>query len=260
MNNKKQSDNYHSPNNTGRIKYINHSNITKENSSDNDIENSNLEKEKEFTSQSQNNNIVEKEFRRHTIEYIKVLGLYNKQPKEQTIHLKDIMQEFNIPKEIIEGNKNYIFDSHINLDEVNSNLEHSNESKEEKVNFDNDIQPPPSLSHEMKIVLYLSKPKLIAFNGKLSLFYISPIPVDKNIGYYIVIKNPQDMKVIFKIKIIELITCIKKNEKTLYLQNFGTKILSKNNNEMTFKSGEDCSLVHKGITFLMSNKEEDIFY
>ena len=256
-NNKIQSDNEPSENTMGRRKYINNSNVIKEFSSDNDMDNSDLDNENNYISKVQNIKMPNKEIRRFTIEYIKVLGLYKKGKKDQALQPKEIMEEFSIPKELIEGKKK---DNEINFLVGNSESGSAEENKDEQIDFDNDIQPPPSLNHEMKIVIYLSKPKVIAFNGKLSLFYISPIPVDKNSGYNIVIKNPQDMKVIFKIKIMEIITCTRKNEKTLYLQNFGTKILSKSNNELTFKNEEECSLVHQGITFLMNNKEDDIFY
>ena len=263
-NNNKISIGINQGDNKGTRNYINNSNIIKENSSDNDLDNSNLEKEKEkeeeknFVPSSSSVNISEKEFRRFTLEYIKVLSIFKKGKKGQEININEILDEYNIPKELIEEKKIEV-ENNINVYD-NSDLDSMNENKEDKIDFDNDIQPLPSLNHEMKIVIYLSKPKIIGFNGKLGLFYISPTPVDKNNGYNIVVKNPEDMKVIFKIKIIELITCIRKNEKTLYLQNFGTKILSKTNNEMTFKSAEDCSLVHQGITFLMNNKEDDSFY
>lgn len=261
-NNNKISIGINQGDNKGARNYINNSNIINENSSDNDLENSNLEKEKEeekkFVPSSSNVNISEKEFRRFTLEYIKVLSIFKKGKKGQEININEILDEYNIPKELIEEKKIEV-ENNINVYD-NSDLDSMNENKEDKIDFDNDIQPLPSLNHEMKIVIYLSKPKIIGFNGKLGLFYISPTPVDKNNGYNIVVKNPEDMKVIFKIKIIELITCIRKNEKTLYLQNFGTKILSKTNNEMTFKSAEDCFLVHQGITFLMNNKEDDTFY
>ncbi len=263
-NNNKISIGINQGDNKGARNYINNSNIINENSSDNDLDNSNLEKEKEkeeeknFVPSSSNVNISEKEFRRFTLEYIKVLSIFKKGKKGQEININEILDEYNIPKELIEEKKIEV-ENNINVYD-NSDLDSMNENKEDKIDFDNDIQPLPSLNHEMKIVIYLSKPKIIGFNGKLGLFYISPTPVDKNNGYNIVVKNPEDMKVIFKIKIIELITCIRKNEKTLYLQNFGTKILSKTNNEMTFKSGEDCFLVHQGITFLMNNKEDDTFY
>jgi len=240
---------------TGTRNYINNSNIINENSSDNDIEISNLEKEKDIPQSS--NNLSEKELRRFTLEYIKVLGIYEKKKIGQEIKIKEIMEEYEIPKEIFEEKKNEI------INQENSDLDSINENKEcniENIDFDNDIQPTPSLSHEMKIVIYLSKPQIIGFNGKLGLFYISPTQMGKDGGYNIIVKNPENMQVIFKIKIIELITCVRKNEKTIYIQNFGTKVLSKTNHEITFKNGEDCSLVYQGIVYLMNNKEDDAFY
>ena len=68
-----------------------------------------------------------------------------------------------------------------------------NENKEENIDFNNDIQPTPSLNHEMKIVIYLSKSKIIIFDGKLGLFYISPTQIGKDGGYNIIVKNPENM-------------------------------------------------------------------
>ena len=45
----------------------------------------------------------------------------------------------------------------------------------------------------MKIVIYLSKSKIIIFDGKLGLFYISPTQIGKDGGYNIIVKNPENM-------------------------------------------------------------------
>ena len=45
----------------------------------------------------------------------------------------------------------------------------------------------------MKIVIYLSKSKIIIFDGKLELFYISPTQIGKDGGYNIIVKNPENM-------------------------------------------------------------------
>ena len=235
--------------------YIDNEKIINENSSDNDVENS--EKEIEVFAKTSKNNINEKEIRRFTIEYIKVIGIYEKGNKGQEININDILEEYEIPKEIIEEKKEGN-DSILNNE--NFEIYSNNDIKEENNDFDNDIQPIPHLNHEMKIIIYLSKPKIIGFDGKLGLFYISPIPLGKDGGFNIIIKNPENMKIIYKIKIIEIITCTRRGEKSIYLQNFGTKILTKTSHEMTFRKGEDCSLVYQGIIYLMNNKEDDIFY
>lgn len=227
---------------------INNSNIISEFSSDNDIENSNLDKE---IPQKETNEITEKELRRFTLEYIKVLGIFEKGMKGKKINITEIMEEYEIPNKVIEEKK-AIEPDLIQNSEIND--------KEEKIDFDNDIQPLPTMNYDMKIIIYLSKPKIIGFDGKLGLFYVTPSPVEKGTGYSIVVKNPENMKIIFKIKILEIITCVRKGEKSLYLQNFGTKVLSKANHELIFKNGEECSLVHQGIFYLMNNKDDDIFY
>ena len=242
--------------NMGTRHYINNSNIINENSSDNDIDNSNFEKDKDKDIPQTNNYISEKELRRFTLEYIKVLSIYDKGPKE--INIKEIMEEYEIPKEILEEKK--IENDINNINQEISDIDSINGNKEEKIDFDNDIQPTPTLDHEMKVVIYLSKPKIIGFDGKLGLFYISPTQMNKDGGYIIIVKNPENMKVIFKIKIMELITCVRKNEKSLYIQTFGTKVLTKTSHEMAFKNREDCTLVYQGITYLMNNKEEEPFY
>ena len=248
--------------NMGTRNYINNSNIINENSSDNDADNSNIEKEKEKEKEKtkelipqSSTNISEKELRRFALEYIKVLGIYEKGQKGKEINIENIMEEYEIPKDIIEEKKIEAESNH-----ENSELDSINDNKEDQIDFDNDIQPMPSLNHEMKIVIYLSKPKIIGFDGKLGLFYLSPTPMGKDGGYNLIVKNPENMKIIFKIKILEIITCIRKNEKSLYLQNFGIKILSKNNHELIFKDRDECSFVYQGIIYLMNNKEDDIFY
>lgn len=233
--------------------YINNSNIINENSSDNDIDNSNLEKE---TIPQANNNICEKELRRFTNEYIKVLSIYDKGKTGEEVNIKEILDEYEIPKEIIE---NKLEETKLNND-GNTEVDSYIDNKDEKIDFDNDIQPIPSMNQEMKMVIYLSKPKIIGFDGKLGLFYITPTPIGKDNGYNLVVKNPENMKVIFKTKIWELITCMRRNEKSIYIQNFGAQVLTKTSHEITFKNGEECSLVHQGINFLMNNKEDDIFY
>ena len=245
--------------NAGTRNYINNSNIINENSSDNDIDNSNIEKEKEKEKEKDlipqsSTNISEKELRRFALEYIKVIGLYEKGQKGIEINIENIMEEYEIPKEIIEEKKIEVESSE------NSEIESINDNKDDQIDFDNDIQPMPTLNHEMKIVIYLSKPKIIGFDGKLGLFYLSLTPMGKDGGYNLIVKNPENMKIIFKIKILEIITCVRKNEKSIYFQNFGTKILSKNNHELIFKNGDECSYVYQGITYLMNNKEDDVFY
>ena len=184
---------------------------------------------------------------------MKVLGLYQKEKKEEEINLKEIVKEYKIPKGIIE-----IEEEEEEEENVKEQIEITEEeSKEEKIDFDNDIQPTPILNQEMTIIIYLSKPKIIGFDGKLGLFYICPPPVGRESDYYFIVKNPENMKIKFKIKVLEIVTFIKKNENCLFFQNFGNKILAKSNHEMTFKNKEDCSLVHQGITYLMNNKEDD---
>ena len=259
-NNDNAKFNLKNPIEIGTRNYINNSNIINENSSDNDVDNSNFEKEKEKEKEKDipqtNNYISEKELRRFTLEYIKVLSIYEKGKKE--INIKEIMEEYEIPKEIFEEKKNENDIS--NLNQENSDIDSINDNKEEKIDFDNDIQPTPTLNHEMKVVIYLSKPKIIGFDGKLGLFYISPTQMNKDGGYNIIVKNPENMKIIFKIKIMELISCARKNEKSLYIQTFGTKVLTKTSHEMSFKKEDDCTLVYQGIIYLMNNKEEDSFY
>jgi len=255
--------------NIGAHNYINYSNIINENSSDNDLENSNLEKEEEKEKEKgeekekekekevvpENNN--QKEILRYCLEYIKVLSIYNKGKKGQEVDIKEIIDEYKLPKQILEEiqKKDEILEYSDKLD-----LLSENEIEEEKIDFDNDIQPAPSLNHEMKTIVYLFKPKIIVFDGKLGLFYISPIPFGKEGGYNLIIKNPENMNVIFKLKIWDIISFVKKNEKTINFQNFGTKILTKTNHEMNFKKGEDCNSVYQGITYLINNKEEENYY
>ena len=236
----------------GTSNYINNSNIINEKSSDNDYDNSNMvEKEN-------NLNAPEKEFRRLTLEYIKVLGLYQKEPKNEEININEIIEEYKIPKELIE--EKIEEEEKENNDNIKEPSEISEEEiKEEKIDFDNDVQPNPILNQEMEIIIYLSKPKIIGFDGKLGLFYITPPPIGKEGDYLFVVKNPENMKIRFKTKLLEIITFLKKNDNCLFFQNFSNKILVKTNHEMTFKNKEDCSLVHKGITYLMNNKEDDIF-
>ena len=234
--------------------YINKSNIINEKSSDNDFENSNMnENENEFDLNEQGS-LYEREFRRFTLEYIKVLSIYHKEKKGEEVNINEIIEEFKIPKEIVEDK----------IEEENENNKEQfelsdEESKEDKIDFDNDIQPFPILNQEMKIIIYLSKPKIIGFDGKLGLFYITPPPVGKDADYYLIVKNPENMKVVFKIKVLEIITFSKKNNNCLYFQNFGNKILMKTSHEMTFKNKEDCSLVYQGITYLINNKEDDFY-
>jgi len=252
--------------------YINNSNVINEGGSDDDNENSNTENVIYPKSSSK---LCEKEYRRFTNEYIKVLSLYNKGKIGQEVNIKEIVEEYELPKEILEfkekekekerekerereREKEKV--SNLNLNENENSENYSYNLNRERIDFDNDIQPLPLINQEMKIVLYLSKPKIIGFDGKLGLFYITPTPMNKENGYNIMIKNPENMKIIFKLKILELITCLRRSEKSLEIQNFGSKVLSKSNHEMTFKDGEECSLVHQGLNFLMNNKEDEIFY
>ena len=230
--------------NSATKNYINNSNIINENSSDNDIENSNLD-----------DDLIDfhnKEFKRLTKEYIKVLSLYQKGKIGQKVNIKLIMDEFKIPKEILEEKED--------KEEINSNINSLKDIEEEKFDFDNDIQPKMTISHEMKIIIYLSKPKVIVFDGKFGLLYISPTPLGKDEGYYLIVKNPENMKFFFKIKILEIITCVRKNDKAIFIQNFVNKSFNKANHELNFKNEDECSSVYQGINFLMNYKEDGIYY
>ena len=79
--------------------YINKSNIINEKSSDADFENSNLN-ENDYDPNDPSN-IHEKEYRRFTLEFIKVLGIYKKDKKNEAININEIIDEFKIPKEIV---------------------------------------------------------------------------------------------------------------------------------------------------------------
>ena len=236
--------------------YINKSNIINEKSSDADFENSNLN-ENDYDPNDPSN-IHEKEYRRFTLEFIKVLGIYKKDKKNEAININEIIDEFKIPKEIVIDK---IEEENDDNKENKEQFEISEEEiKEEKLEFDNDIQPSPILNQEMKMIIYLSKPKIVGFDGKLGLFYIVPPPVGKETDYNLVVKNPENMKIIFKTKLLEILTFLKKNDNSLFFQNFGNKILMKTNHELTLKNKEDCSMVHQGITYLINNKVDDYFY
>ena len=239
---------------TGGNNYVNYDSVINEKSSDNDYDNS-IMNENDFHLNDPRS-LYEREFRRFTIEYIKVLGIYQKEKKEGEINLKEIIKEYKIPKGIIEIEEEEE-EEEKNKEQIEISEE---ESKEDKIGFDNDIQPMPSLNQEMKIIIYLSKPKIVVFDGKLGLFYISPPPVNKESEYYFIVKNPENMKITFKIKLLEIVTCFKKNENSLLFQNFSNKVLVKINHEMNFKNKEECSLIHQGITYLMNNKDDDILY
>ena len=245
MNNKEEK--------TGKNNYILDENIINEKSSDNDFDYSNLN-ENDFHLNDPNS-LYEREFHRFKIEYIKVLGLYQNEKSNDEININEIVKEYKIPGILMD----------INIEEENKNIKEEeeileDEYKEDKIDFDNDIQPMPILNQEMKIIIYLSKPKIVGFDGKLGLFYITPPPIGKETDFYLIIKNPETMKIIFKVKLLEIITCFKKNENSLLIQNFGNKILTKSNHEMYFKNKEDCSMVYQGITYLMNNKDDYLFY
>ena len=182
------------------------------------------------------------------MEYIKVLGIYHKEKKGEEVNINEIIEEFKIPREIVEEKIEEENDNNKEQFEISDD-----ETKEDKIDFDNDIQPIPILNQEMKIIIYLSKPKIIGFDGKLGLFYVSPPPVGEEGNYSLIVKNPQNMKNYYKIKIFDLITCSKKNEYCIQLLNFGSKISAKTNHQLTFKNKAECEKVYQGITFLMNN-------
>ena len=219
MNNKEEK--------TGKNNYILDENIINEKSSDNDFDYSNLN-ENDFHLNDPNS-LYEREFHRFKIEYIKVLGLYQNEKSNDEININEIVKEYKIPGILMD----------INIEEENKNIKEEeeileDEYKEDKIDFDNDIQPMPSLNQEMK-------------------------PIGRESDFYLIIKNPENMKLLFKIKLMEIITCLKKNENSLIIQNFGSKILMKSNHEMYFKNKEDCAMVYQGITYLMNNKEDYLF-
>jgi hypothetical protein len=195
MNNKEEK--------TGKNNYILDENIINEKSSDNDFDYSNLN-ENDFHLNDPNS-LYEREFHRFKIEYIKVLGLYQNEKSNDEININEIVKEYKIPGILMD----------INIEEENKNIKEEeeileDEYKEDKIDFDNDIQPMPSLNQEMKIIIYLSKPKIVGFDGKLGLFYVTPPPIGKESDFYLIIKNPENMKLLFKIKLMEIITCLKK--------------------------------------------------
>ena len=79
--------------------YINNSNVINEGGSDDDNENSNGEN---VIYPKESNKLCEKEYRRFTKEYIKVLSLYNKRKLGQEVNIKEIVEEYDLPKEILE--------------------------------------------------------------------------------------------------------------------------------------------------------------
>ena len=119
--------------------YINKSNIINEKSSDNDLENSNMN-ENEIDEQS---NLYEREFRRFTLEYIKVLGIYHKEKKGEEVNINEIIEEFKIPREIVEEKIEEENDNNKEQFEISDD-----ETKEDKIDFDNDIQPIPILNQK----------------------------------------------------------------------------------------------------------------
>lgn len=194
------------------------------------------------------------EHRRLLFEYIKVLGI-QKNGLGLQINIKEIAEKNKIPKEFLKPKEILINNSkRFTSGSVLSETITDEISSYNRIDFDNDIQQPPILDKEMEILIFLSKPKIICFNGKLGLFFISPA-TDGN-GFLINIKNPETMKNIFKIKIIEVITCTKKGEKSLIIQNYGNQVLTKNIQELTFKDKEECSAIHEGITYLMISKAQ----
>ena len=122
-------------------------NIINEKSSENDFDNSNLN-ENDFHLNDPNN-LYERELYRFKLEYIKVLGLYQNDKKEDEINIKEIVKEYKISG---------IIDDKLEEEEENKNIKEEEEEiseeeyKEDKIDFDNDIQPMPILNQEMKMI------------------------------------------------------------------------------------------------------------
>ena len=109
------------------------------------------------------------------------------------MNINEIIEEFKIPREIVEEKIEEENDNNKEQFEISDD-----ETKEDKIDFDNDIQPIPILNQEMKIIIYLSKPKIIGFDGKLGLFYITPPSVGKEADFNFIVKNPENMKLFLK--------------------------------------------------------------
>ena len=187
-----------------------------------------------------------KDLRRMTIEYIKILGIIEAEEEGETINIKEILESNQIPE-------NFVLEKYEPENVIkNGNSTVIYETEEDKFDFDNDVQSFKTNDPEMKKVIFLMKPKIMCFDGKLGLMYISPIMGDS--GYNLIIKNPENMKGVYKEKIFNLISCNKKNQNTLIIQNFGTKVLTKNNHEMMFKKEEECNEVFEAINYLMKLK------
>lgn len=187
-----------------------------------------------------------KDLRRMTIEYIKILGIIEAEEEGETINIKEILESNQIPE-------NFVLEKYEPENVIkNGNSTVIYETEEDKFDFDNDVQMFKTNDPEMKKVIFLMKPKIMCFDGKLGLMYISPIMGDS--GYNLIIKNPENMKGVYKEKIFNLISCNKKNQNTLIIQNFGTKVLTKNNHEMMFKKEEECNEIFEAINYLMKLK------
>lgn len=187
-----------------------------------------------------------KDLRRMTIEYIKILGIIEAEEEGETINIKEILESNQIPE-------NFVLEKYEPENVIkNGNSTVIYETEEDKFDFDNDVQMFKTNDPEMKKVIFLMKPKIMCFDGKLGLMYISPIMGDS--GYNLIIKNPENMKGVYKEKIFNLISCNKKNQNTLVIQNFGTKVLTKNNHEMMFKKEEECNEIFEAINYLMKLK------
>ena len=187
-----------------------------------------------------------KDLRRMTIEYIKILGIIEAEEEGETINIKEILESNQIPE-------NFVLEKYEPENIIkNGNSTVIYETEEDKFDFDNDVQMFKTNDPENKKVIFLMKPKIMCFDGKLGLMYISPIMGDS--GYNLIIKNPENMKGVYKEKIFNLISCNKKNQNTLIIQNFGTKVLTKNNHEMMFKKEEECNEIFEAINYLMKLK------
>ena len=187
-----------------------------------------------------------KELRRMTVEYIKILGIIDADEDGETININEILKSKQIPE-------NFDYEKYEPENVIkNGNSTVIYEEEEDKIDFDNDVQVFKTTDPEMIKAIFLMKPKIMCFDGKLGLLYISPILGDN--GYNLIIKNPANMKGVYKEKIFNLISCAKKNKNTLVIENFGTKVLTKNNHEMIFKKEEECNDIFEAINYLMKLK------
>lgn len=171
-----------------------------------------------------------KENRRMSQEFLKAIYFIDHSHEE----MNKILEEYNLSDSVLisQNSKNNLKDDTY-VEEICIDVEGCN--TEEKFDFDNDVPNEEEQTEQMKMICYLSVPRVVYMKKQLCLMFITP----KDNDFIFTFQNVSSMQKVFTVLLSSVKGCFRKTNNTFSLH-FIQSNFAKGSIDITTKFEEEC--------------------